>query len=168
MRRFGDSVAFAKAPYRGVAGVRLSRSWTPVALVLALACGGCSYKLGAAFGTSETTISNDADVTGSIRNARAEQIDTVPEADLAYARAAAVAVMARGRNDVSQSWENPQSGARGTVTPLATTSNEGSASCRDFLASYVKGPSEAWWQGEACRQSAGQWEVRSMKPWKRG
>jgi len=136
-------------------------------VTLALAGAGCSYRLGALFEKTRPA-AESSEITGSIRDARAEQIDFVPEADLAYARAAAVAVMARGRNDVSQSWENPNSGAHGTVTPLASTSREGAGECRDFLASYVKGKVEAWWQGEACRFAQGEWEVRSLKPWKRG
>jgi hypothetical protein len=33
--------------------------------------------------------------------------------------------------------------------------------------SYVHDKAEAWMQGEACRTSAGHWEVRSLKPWRR-
>lgn len=146
--------------------IRLCRGAAFGALGLSVLAGGCSYRLGSVFETS--TPAEEAEVTGSIRNARAEHVDTIPEADLAYARAAAAEVMARGRNDVSQSWENPRSGARGTVTPLTSASNEGGGECRDFLASYVNGRAEAWWQGEACRFDKGRWDVRSMKPWKRG
>ena len=63
-------------------------------------------------------------------------------------------------------WENPSTGARGTVTPLATAYNQDGATCRDFLASYVKDGSESWLQGEACRAARGKWEVRKMRPWK--
>lgn len=138
-------------------------------MLAAFAGGGCSYRLGAAFETSAPADAATSDVTGSIRNARAEKLDTVPEADLAFARAAVVAVMTRGGKDVSQSWENSKSGARGTVTPLTrTSSSAGGGTCREFLASYVRGDQEAWWQGEACRFDKGAWEVRSMQPWKRG
>jgi surface antigen len=137
--------------------------------------GGCSYKLGSMFESSAPSASaagDASDVTGSIRNARAEQVpgdvDAVPESDLAYARAAAVDVVSRGRNDVSQSWENPKTGARGTVTPLSSATTRTGMACRDFLASYVLERKEAWWQGEACEQAKGRWEIHSMKPWKRG
>jgi surface antigen len=63
-------------------------------------------------------------------------------------------------------WENPKTGARGTVTPLASAHHQGGTTCRDFLASYVKDGSESWLQGEACRVARGKWEVRNLRPWK--
>ena len=63
-------------------------------------------------------------------------------------------------------WENPSTGARGTITPLATVYNQDGATCRDFVASYVENGSESWLQGEACRVARGKWEVRKMRPWK--
>jgi surface antigen len=90
-----------------------------------------------------------------------------PPADLAYARAAASELLKRGKKDASQPWENPQSGARGTVTPFAAAYVQGGRTCQNFLASYVNGRDEAWLEGEACEQAKGAWEVRTLKPWKR-
>jgi surface antigen len=64
-------------------------------------------------------------------------------------------------------WENRQTGARGTITPIAAVYRDNGVECRDFLVSYVHDKAEAWMQGEACRTSAGHWEVRSLKPWRR-
>jgi surface antigen len=64
-------------------------------------------------------------------------------------------------------WENPTTGARGTVTPLASAYTQDGQTCRDFLASFVSGSSQNWLQGEACKQQQGDWEVRTLKPWKR-
>jgi surface antigen len=88
-----------------------------------------------------------------------------PDGDLAYARAAASDVLARGGKDASAPWENPRTGARGTVTPIASAYTQDGLTCRDFLASYVQGTSQAWMQGEACKDK-GSWEVRALKPWK--
>ena len=90
-----------------------------------------------------------------------------PDADLAYARAAVTAVLSRGEKDTSMPWENPGTGARGTVTPIASAYTQDGQTCRDFLASFVSGKSQAWLQGEACKQQQGDWEVRTLKPWKR-
>ena len=90
------------------------------------------------------------------------------EADLAYARAVAADVVGRGAKDSSIPWENPNTGAGGNITPLTASYNDGSLTCRDFLASYVRGPAQAWLQGEACRTSHGKWEVRSLRPFKQG
>ena len=78
-----------------------------------------------------------------------------PDADLVYARAAASDVLTHGEKYASAPWENPQSGARGTVTPIASAYTQDGRTCRDFLASYVSGASQSWMQGEACKQDKG-------------
>jgi surface antigen len=93
--------------------------------------------------------------------------DLPPDTDLVFTRAAVNEVLNRSGTGASVPWENPHSGARGTVTPIASASNEGGQTCRDFLASYVQGSSQAWMQGEACKHEKGVWEVRTLKPWKR-
>ena len=86
--------------------------------------------------------------------------------DLAYAKAAAQEVLRKGEKDASLDWENPATGARGTVTPIASSYVQDGQTCRDFLASYVTKSAQAWLQGEACREPLGAWQVRALKPWK--
>jgi surface antigen len=137
-------------------------------IFFALTSGGCSfsYKLAGLFGDKED---ETAGVTPSAL-ARAEPAGpraALPdEADLHIAKAAAAEALARGGKDVSVPWENPRSGARGTVTPIALASTRDGVVCRDFLASFVRGNDEAWLQGEGCRIQKGRWEVRAMKPLK--
>jgi surface antigen len=88
------------------------------------------------------------------------------DGDLAYARATVSDALGRGSKDSSVPWQNPQSGAGGNITPLATSYSEGGLPCRDFLASYVHGGSQDWLQGAACRTARGTWEVRRLKPLK--
>ncbi len=90
------------------------------------------------------------------------------ESDLAFARNAASDVLTKGDKDSSQPWENPETGARGSVTPLAQAYSSDGRPCRDFLASYVNGRSERWLQGAACQTGHGRWEIHSLKPWRRG
>ncbi len=113
----------------------------------------------------------DAEVeqTGSVApGAGLSQAAAPSEADLAYASAVAADALARGSKDSSIPWENPHSGAGGNITPLAAADNEGAAFCRDFLASYIRGQSQAWLKGEACRTDRGRWEVKSLKQLKQG
>jgi hypothetical protein len=152
--------------YNGWPGPSLWRvAVTAAALGLALASGGCSisYQLDSFFGGGDKP-----DVTGLITPppGTRDAGDLPPDADLAYARAAVSEVLTRGGKDASLPWENPHTGARGTVTPLATAYSQDGKTCRDFLASYIKGNSEAWLQGEACKQRKGVWQVHSLKPWK--
>jgi surface antigen len=106
-----------------------------------------------------------AEVTGSL----SRQPATPTESDLAFARTAASDVLTKGDKDSSQPWENPETGARGSVTPLSQAySAEDGRTCRDFLASYVNGRAESWLQGAACKASHGRWEIQTIKPWTRG
>ena len=89
------------------------------------------------------------------------------EGDLAFARNAASDVLTKGDKDSSQPWSNPETGARGSVTPLAEAYTEDGHTCREFLASYVNGKAESWLQGAACQSSRGRWEIHSLKPWRR-
>lgn len=153
-----------RRPYSGCGCLRLRRS-APLAalLTVALGSGGCSmsYQLESFFGDSTTT-------TGSISpppGARGT-VALPPEHDLAYAKAAASEVLRRGEKDASLDWENPTTGARGTVTPIASAYTQDGQTCRDFLASYVRESVQSWMQGEAC-QDKGAWQIRSLKPWKR-
>ncbi|HEY1475242.1 MAG TPA: RT0821/Lpp0805 family surface protein [Pseudolabrys sp.] len=135
-------------------------------LTLALAGGGCSIS-GSRLDSIFASVDNSGS-TGSVTPPLGTKTDDElpPAGDLAYARAAASDVLARGRKDDSAPWENPQTGARGTVTPIAAAYTQDGLTCRDFLASYVQGRSQSWMQGEACKQGKS-WEVRALKPWKR-
>jgi surface antigen len=141
-----------------------------MAVVLAaFAVSGCSYRL-ASLGSNDD---GDPPTTGSIAApaSRAVEVATAPsraEVDLAYARAAATDALTRGAKDASVPWQNPETGAGGNITPLATSYSEGGLPCRDFLASYIHGGSQDWLQGAACRTAAGAWEVRRLKPLSHG
>jgi surface antigen len=140
-------------------------------VVLGSAGGGCSYKLGSLFTDKDKDKEEKPAYTGAASPSgmdppgQAQAVGMPPEADLAFARAAASEALTRGGRDVSVPWENPRTGARGTVTPLPSTSTQDGVLCRDFLVSYEG--SEAWLQGEACRIHEGRWEVRNLRPWKR-
>jgi surface antigen len=88
----------------------------------------------------------------------------VSDDDLIAAGIATSALLARGKGGP---WENPQTGTRGTITPIAAPYRDNGLECRDFLVSYVHDKAEAWMQGEACRDAAGRWDVRNLKPWRR-
>lgn len=161
---------FRRCLYKGALRPRLWRAGTLAGLVtVALAAGGCSmsyqlssYNLKSMFGGGDK-----ADITGSI-TPPAETKSThklPPDDDLAYAKAAVSRLLALGRKYASLPWENPATGARGTITPITSAYSAGGQTCRDFLASYIKGASQAWLQGEACKHHTGPWRVRSMKPW---
>ena len=134
-------------------------------ILIGVSAGGCSVsRTDSAFARMD-----DSDVTGSIGGAPRATGPAPTESDLAFARNAASDVLTKGTKDSSQPWENPETGARGSVTPLAQSyAAEDGRTCRDFLASYVNGRTESWLQGAACKASQGRWEIHTLKPWKRG
>jgi surface antigen len=133
-----------------------------MALVLiGIGTGGCSVSR-----TDNSFAKMGDDVTSSLGPATQAREAVPTEADLAFARNAASDVLTRGERDASQPWENPETGARGSVTPLAQAYSSEGRTCRDFLASYVNGNSESWLQGAACQTGHGQWEIHTLKPWR--
>jgi 17 kDa outer membrane surface antigen len=132
-------------------------------ILIGVGAGGCSMsRTDSAFAKME-----DSETTGSISPAKPRP--AVPtDADLAFARNAASDVLTKGDKDSSQPWENPETGARGSVTPLAQAYSSEGRTCRDFLASYVNGTSESWLQGAGCQSGQGRWEIHTLKPWRQG
>jgi surface antigen len=110
---------------------------------------------------------DDAIATGSLVPAALPLAALPPEGDLVVARAAVAEVLNKGGQDASVPWENPSTGARGTITPIAQAYTQDGAMCHEFLASYERNGSSAWLQGEACRATKGKWEVKNLKPWRR-
>jgi surface antigen len=133
-------------------------------ILIGVGAGGCSMsRTDNAFARME-----DDEVTGSIGVVQATG-PAPTESDLAFARDAASDVLTKGDKDSSQPWENPETGARGSVTPLAKAyAADDGRLCRDFLASYVNGGNESWLQGAACQTSQGRWEIHTLKPWRQG
>jgi surface antigen len=165
----------AQSALQPKSGLALYKTWGRVGLsaigpagavmtliLVGIGSGGCSLsRTEAAFARM-----GERDSTGAIGLAAGGPAPT--EGDLAFARNAASDVLTKGDKDSSQPWENPETGARGSVTPLAEAYSSEGRNCRDFLASYVNGRSENWLQGAACQSGKGRWEIQSLKPWRRG
>ncbi len=89
----------------------------------------------------------DDDATGSIPAAAKPAEPT--ETDLAFARNAASDVLTKGDKDASQPWENPETGARGSVTPLAQAYSSEGRTCVTSWRVTSKANRESWLQGAA-------------------
>src|ERR1700748_3542499 len=141
-----------------------SKGAAVTAILIGLGAGGCSFSRGG--GDRPFAKMGDSEVTGSL----GESAAPVPtDGDRAFARSAGSDVRAKGHKDPSHPGSNPETGARGSVTPLAQAyTSEDGRTCRDFLASYVNGKTESWLQGAACHSGGGHWEIHTLKPWRRG
>jgi surface antigen len=81
--------------------------------------------------------------------------------------AMAVALDPQG-NGASVSWDNPQSGSKGSFTPVGGPFLRSDEVCRAFIAAVQTQTKPAKLQGTACRPSGGEWAVKDVKPWKGG
>ena len=161
--------------YHGSGKKRLARRFSALALAcfLGLATGACSMsmQLGDFFSDKKeeevaAAKADGKDVTGSIpaQPAKATTAERMDSVDWTFATAALREALGSSGEGSSVPWQNPQTGARGTVTPVANAYVQEGFPCRNFLASHVGDGRESWFEGTACRIHRGQWDVRSARP----
>ena len=69
-------------------------------------------------------------------------------------------------NGAAVSWDNPQSGIKGSFIPVGGPFLRSDEICRAFIASVQTQTQPIKLQGTACRPSGGDWVVKDMGPWK--
>ena len=65
-------------------------------------------------------------------------------------------------------WDNPQTGAKGSFTPVGAAYPTDGKICRAFLAEVATQETQERLQGTACREKTIEWTLLEVKPWKRG
>ena len=65
------------------------------------------------------------------------------------------------RTGTAGSWQNPESGHRGTITPTRTYQRDDGDYCREFLQTITVDGQLEEATGTACRQSDGSWNIVS-------
>jgi surface antigen len=86
---------------------------------------------------------------------------SLDKADLEYARRTTQTSLETSRTGVTSSWANPDTGARGTVTPTRTyTANSGNP-CREYTQTITVGGKTEQGVGTACRQPDGSWRIQN-------
>lgn len=126
---------------------------------LLLSLGACSVSF-----QGPSLLSAD-DVTGSIDKpvALSRGLD---DEDTRRAFAAMGAALDPSSSGTAVAWDNPQSGAHGSFTPVAASYPRAKLTCRTFLADLSVGSAETKrLQGTACRLDEGKWFIRDVKPW---
>ncbi|WP_188583486.1 RT0821/Lpp0805 family surface protein [Azorhizobium oxalatiphilum] len=120
--------------------------------VLSLAVAGCG-----SLGLRD----DDTLITGSIKPQPVSLTVPVPHgappegiaaADWAQAKLALDTALDSKETAPSIPWENRETGARGTATPVGGLKDN---KCRDFRIGVVDAKGEHWAQGEACRDGKG-------------
>ena len=164
-------VRIADTPYHGSGKPRRKPALSAVALfcLLGLTACGCSMsmELGSLFGKDDdakaTDKSDPRDVTASLQLVSTRSENSMTSTDWSLATIALREALANSEDGMSVPWLNPNTGTRGTVTPIASAYVQRGSACRNFLTSRVGDGQEGWFEGTACRGHAGQWDVRSTR-----
>lgn len=114
-------------------------------------------------------VADPTETTGSIGgDFRSPLSSDLSAEDWRRARGAlAVAVDPQG-NGSSVSWDNPESGLRGTFVPVGSPFVQSDIVCRAFVATLKgAGDEPLSLQGTACRAEPDEWDVSGVKPWRK-
>jgi surface antigen len=126
-----------------------ARRFLPLLLIVAVfGLSGCamSTSLGPMFAAD--------DITGSITPRDGRFSPSMSDEDWRLAKAAIDTATAMPAPTASTTWDNPQSGLKGAVTPVAAPYAAQDRACRAFIATVVLKDRTDWYQGRACRGKA--------------
>jgi surface antigen len=108
------------------------------------------------------------DVTGSIPRTTPRLSRRLDSEDLRRATAAMNTALDPQGSGASVNWDNPQTGAKGSFTPLGQAYPLEGKICRAFLASIVAEETQEKVEGSACREKTAEWALVGVKPTKKG
>lgn len=131
--------------------------------VLAMSAGGCST--GIPLPSLMANTSAD-DVTGSIRGV-SPLSNSLDQEDWRRAKGAMGVALDPQGNGTAVTWENPQSKARGSFTPVGQAKAVDDKICRAFIAELAGSLKNETLQGDACRDRSGEWSVGKVQPFRR-
>lgn len=84
---------------------------------------------------------------------------SLDKADLAYHDGAAQTAFENNKTGVASSWNNPDSGHSGSVTPTRTYQTSSGEYCREYNQTINVGGQAEQAYGTACRQPDGSWKI---------
>jgi surface antigen len=149
----------------------MASNWSEAALTccraacvagLAAGLGACSFAIPSLVGESE-------EMTGSIKPGFKSPLspELGPE-DWRRAKAALAVALDPQGNGSSVSWDNADSGMKGTFVPVGVPFVKSDEICRAFVATVTtQAGTASSLQGTACRLSADEWDVHGVQPWRR-
>jgi surface antigen len=108
------------------------------------------------------------DVTGSIAKPAPRLSRHLDAEDLRRATAAMGTALDPQGSGASVNWDNPQTGAKGSFTPVGQAYPLDGKICRAFLADLSANDAVEKLQGAACREKSAEWALTEIKPFKKG
>ena len=85
---------------------------------------------------------------------------SLDRADRLYAARNAQQTLETAPSGQTSSWQNPDSGNRGSITPTKTYQTAGGSYCREYQQTIVVGGESQSGYGTACRQPDGSWKIQ--------
>ena len=145
---------------RGIAPAALAARLALAGLAAPL--GGCaiSTQLGPIFGASDDTVA-----TGSITPRDRRFSTTMTDEDWSRAKLALGTALASEAPGAPAPWDNPASGLKGTVSPVASAYAADDRTCHAFVASLSDQASTHWYQGRACKTAETGWAIVETADW---
>ena len=154
-RPFGEPTAARRAQACLQASVRAF-----VLGILAAALAGCSMS----FPISPLITAKD-DTPGTAP--KPSLVDLPDPEDWRRAKAALSTALDPQGNGALVGWDNPDSGNKGSFTPVGKAYPLNAGICRVFLAELDRKGDEQSIQGTACADKQGDWTIAEAKPWKK-
>jgi hypothetical protein len=133
-------------------------------LLAASVLGACSI----AMPSGDSWRANSEDVTGSIHKAPPELARGLEYEDQRRAIAALGTALDPQGAGGSVNWDNAQTGAKGSFTPVGPAYPIDGKICRAFVADVATKEAQERLQGAACREKTAEWSLSEVKPWRKG
>ena len=109
-----------------------------------------------------------SDVTGVIGKSAPKLSRALDTEDLRRAIAAMSTALDPQGSGASVNWDNPQTGAKGSFTPVGQPYPLEGRICRAFHADIAVNETQESLQGAACREKTAEWALTEVKPVKKG
>lgn len=132
-------------------------SSNPKTVLGSLAGAGAGAGLAALAGGGTGWVLGGAALGGLLGGVIGNQMD---DQDRIKAQLAAQQALESNRTGQQSSWQNPDSGHSGRVTPTRTYQNVSGQYCREFQQDVTIGTETHQAYGTACRQPDGSWKIR--------
>ena len=126
-----------------------------LALFAGLGLGGCSVSM------PMGSLLGDDDSTGSIQKS---QLDGLAGEDWRRAKVALAEALGADPMKTPVVWANPDSGAKGSFSPVGDAYTTASGTCRAFSAAVAHKDTDDSLQGTACSEKSGDWQVTDVRP----
>ncbi|MBM3562950.1 MAG: hypothetical protein FJX48_07315 [Alphaproteobacteria bacterium] len=108
------------------------------------------------------------DVTGAIPKSPPKLSRALDSEDHRRAIAAMSTALDPQGSGASVNWDNPQTGAKGSFTPVGQPYPLQGMICRAFHADIAVNETQESLQGAACREKTAEWALTDVKPLKKG